>query len=250
MNLPHLEYLNMSYNQIKNIEPIAKLNSQKLKEICLQNNLIKDLSPLLKSDFLALERLRIENNIFDINHQSFIELINNKYKNRVFYRDKTSEDFNEKYGIDINIYDEILELSNLKGGDDLLLDLYLIIRPDNNIKQLKLDDNQIKNASLISRIPLYKLKILDLSLNNITNIKFLTEMKSPRLNTIYLNCNQINDIYPLIQITDKNDDLSVMKYPNLSIISLKENNFRIDDKKNQEMIKKLIENGIELDLDI
>ena len=46
-------------------------------------------------------------------------------------------------------------------------------------------------------------------------------MKSPRLNTIYLNCNQINDIYPLIQITDKNDDLSVMKYQNLSIISLK-----------------------------
>ena len=128
--------------------------------------------------------------------------------------------------------------------------IYILLLNLIKYKTIKTCDNQIKNASLISRIPIYKLKILDLSLNNITNIIFLTEMKSPRLNTIYLNCNQINDIYPLIQITDKNDDLSVMKYPNLSIISLKENNFRIDDKKNQEIIKKLIENGIELDLDI
>ena len=53
-----------------------------------------------------------------------------------------------------------MNLSHLKGKDELLQDLYLIIKPDNNIKDLRLDDNEISNASLISRIPLKKLKYL------------------------------------------------------------------------------------------
>ena len=69
MNLPYLEYLNMSYNRIENIEPIAELNSKELKEIFLQNNEIKDLYPFLESDFPKLEILRIENNIFDKNSE-------------------------------------------------------------------------------------------------------------------------------------------------------------------------------------
>ena len=31
MNLPFLEFLNLSYNNIKNIEPLGELNSKKLK---------------------------------------------------------------------------------------------------------------------------------------------------------------------------------------------------------------------------
>ena len=246
MNLPHLEYLNMSYNNIEKIEPIAELNSKKLKEICLQDNNITDFSPFLKSEFPELERLRIENNNFDKTIPEFKELINKKFKNKVFYIAKTTKDFKEKYGVEINLDDTIINLSNLKGKDDLLQDLYLIVKPDNKIEQLKLDDNEIKNASLISRIPLKKLKLLDLSLNNITNLQFLTKMKMPKLTTIYLNANKVNDIYPLIQIKDIKD-----KFPRLSIISLRENNLKIEDKESKEMIKTLIkEKKIDLDLDL
>ena len=245
MNLPHLEYLNMSNNEIEKIEPIAELNSKKLKEICLQNNKIQDFSSFLKSEFPELERLRVENNNFDKSLQSFKDLINKKYKNKVFYIAKTPKDFETKYGREINLDEEIIDLSHLKGKDELLQELYLIVKPDNKIKELKLDDNEIKNASLLSRIPLNKLKMLDLSLNNITNLQFLTEMKMPKLTTIYLNANKINDIYPLIQIND-----TVKNFPNLYIISLKENNLNIKDKESKRVIKTLLDRKIELDLEL
>ena len=138
-----------------------------------------------------------------------------------------------------------MNLSHLKGKDELLLDLYLIVKPENNIKELKLDDNEIQNASLISRIPLNKLRLLDLSLNNITNLNFLTEMKMPNLTTIYLKANKINDIYPLIQINNTREN-----FQKLYIISLRENNLRIEDKETKYLIDALLERKIELDLDL
>ena len=174
MNLPHLEYLNMSSNNIEKIEPIAELNSKKLKEIYLQDNEIKDFSPFLKSEFPELERLRIENNNFDKTISEFKKLINEKFKNKVFYIAKTTNDFKEKYGVEINLNDEIMNLSHLKGKDELLQDLYLIIKPDNNIKDLRLDDNEISNASLISRIPLKKLKLLQ---NQMSSLKLKLKKK-------------------------------------------------------------------------
>ena len=243
MILPDLEYLNMSYNKIENIEPIAELNSKKLKEICLQENNINDISSFNNSDFPALEILRLEKNNIDYSGQPFKVLKNKKYKDKVFYEEKTQDDFNKKYNTYIDFTQESIILSNLKGKDKMLLDLYLIIKPDNNIKELKLDDNQIKNVSLISRIPLNELKLLDLSLNNITNVQFLTEMKMPKLSTLYLNVNKINDIYPLIQITE-----IIKNFPNLYILSLKENNLNIEDEESKRIIKKLWDRGIELDI--
>ena len=249
MNLPHLEYLNCSYNNIENIEPIAELNSKNLKEICLQNNNIKDINPFLKSDFPALERLRIENNNnFDKSLPSFQDLINKKFKNKVFYNPTTAKDLKEKFGEDINLSDEIIKLNHLNNKNDkniLIQELYLMVEPDNNIKHLKLDDNNISNAFLLSRIPLDNLRSLDLSVNNITNLKFLTEMRMPNLTTIYLDENKINDIYPLIQIKE-----NWFNCPNLKIISLKGNNLRLEDKESKEVIKALKDKDITLDVEL
>ena len=246
MILPHLEYLNMSSNNIENVKPITELNSKKLKEICLQDNNISDFSSFLQSDFPQLERLRIENNNFDSTLSESKELINEKYKNKVFYIERTAKDFKKKYGVDINLEDEVMNLNHLKGKDELLQELYLIIKPENKIKELRLDDNEIKNASLISRMPLNMLKLLDLSLNEITNLQFLTEMKLPKLTTIYLNANKINDISPLITITeaDKNH------FSKLHIISLRENNLKVEDKDSEKLIKTLLGREIELDLEL
>ena len=245
MILPHLEYLNMSNNQIENIEPIAELNSKKLKEICLQENEIKDVSSLLKSEFPDLERLRLEKNQFDKSLESFKQLINKKYKNKVFYKEITQEEFNKKYGIEIDLGKDSIEISNLHRSDELLLDLYLLVKPENKIKYLKLDDNKINNVSLLSRIPLDNLKLLDLSLNNITNLQFLKGVKMTELTTLYLNENKIYDIYPLIKIKEEENCC-----PKLSIISLKNNNLKIEYKESQKVIKKLWDKKIELDIEI
>ena len=62
MDLPNLEYLNINDNEIEDIEPIAQINSNKLKEICLMNNNIKEISPDFQLDYPKLERIRIEGN--------------------------------------------------------------------------------------------------------------------------------------------------------------------------------------------
>jgi len=249
MNLPHLEYLNMSENQIANIKPIAELNAKKLKEISLQNNIIQDIEPFLKSDFPALERLRIENNRINREDDSFKELINNKFENKVFYEEKTYEQFQKVYKVELNNETENLDLGSLKVGNKLLQDLYLTIKPDNKIKHLKLDNNEIEDVSLLSRIPLNKLQLLDLSLNHIKNVKFLSEMKLPNLKTLYLNCNRIYNIYPLIRKFDKDEEKDKKNRLDLNILSLKENYLNQDDKKSKEMMKLIKREGIETDVD-
>ena len=247
MNLPHLEYLNMSDNQISNIKPIAELNAKQLKEISLQNNNIQDIGPFLKSNFPALERLRIENNRIDREDNSFKDL-NKKFKNKVFYEEKTYEQFQKVYKVELNNETENLDLGSLKVGNKLLQDLYLTIKPDNKIKHLKLDNNEIEDVSLLSRIPLNKLQLLDLSLNHIKNVKFLSEMKLPNLKTLYLNCNEIYNIYPLIRKFDKDEEDEKNRL-NLNILSLKENYLNKDDKQSKEMIQLIKREGIETDLD-
>ena len=250
MNLPHLEYLNMSDNQIANIKPIAELNAKNLKEISLQNNNILDIGPFLKSDFPALERLRIENknNRIDTSDKSFKDFIN-KFENKVFYEEKTYEQFQNDYKVELKKETKTLELGSLKGGNKLLQDLYLSIKPDNEIKYLKLDNNEIEDVSLLSRIPLNKLQLLDLSLNHIKNVKFLLEMKLPNLKTLYLNCNEIYNIYPLIRKLDRNEEKDKKMRLNLDILSLKENYLNQNDKNSKEMMKLIKREGIETDLD-
>ena len=62
MDLPNLKYLKMNDNKIENIEPITQIKSNELKEICLMNNNIKEISPDFQLDYPKLERIRIEGN--------------------------------------------------------------------------------------------------------------------------------------------------------------------------------------------
>ena len=55
MSLPFLEFLNLSHNKIQIIEPVAKLKSKNLKYIFLQYNIIEDIKTFLESDFPSLK---------------------------------------------------------------------------------------------------------------------------------------------------------------------------------------------------
>ena len=232
MDLPNLEYLNINDNEIEDIEPITQINSNKLKEICLMNNKIEQIGPTLQFDYPNIERIRIEGNPL-----SYDSAIFKKYSKLLSYKSMPFEVFKEKYECHISPNDEVLNLSSLKRGDTILNDLYLLIPDNNEIKILKLDNNNIKDLSILSRIPLYNLKVLDLSLNEITNLKFLKEMNLKNLNALYLNYNYINDISPLIT--------NLKYYPKLKILSLNKNNFNVDEKKNKELLKILKERNIE-----
>ena len=265
MNLPNLEYINLSENKIKDINPLAELNCKKLKEIFLQKNIIEDFNPFLQSDFPNLEILRIENNNFNKDGEDFKKLLL-KFNRRVNYIVKTKEELNQKYDNKLKIESKDINITGLQAGDDLLLDLYLIINPEYNIILLNLMNNKIRDASIISRFPLRKLELLDLSLNELSNINFILEMKSYLLKYLYLNDNHIKDISPFFKIFDsslyeddldnkdddyieeKKDNYENKKFRNLEIINLKNNCVEKSDKYFELIINLLKINNIATDL--
>jgi Leucine-rich repeat (LRR) protein len=249
MVLPHLEFINMSENNITDVEPIAKLDSKNLKEIFLHRNRIKDFSPFLRSNFPALERLRIENNNFNKDLQEFKDLLE-KYKGKIIYVAKTLDEFNNKYKVEIDKEMKIISLNDLRAQDTLLQELYYILEPDIKILEISLRNNDIKNVSLISRIPYKSIRIIDLSMNKISNLEFILEMKSKNLRELYLNDNLLNDISCLIKIYDPalHKDNEKEKFPNLKVISLKNNLFKPDNAQSKRVLRLLKGKGIETDI--
>ena len=139
MSLPFLEFLNLSHNEIQIIEPITNLKSKNLQYIFLQNNKIEDIESFLKYDFPVLKILRLEDNIIMEENEEKKKLIDRKYKGKFFYKSMKDEikEFKNKYCInDISEYNEEIDISDRKGGDEMLKYLFLIItyKSKNKIK--------------------------------------------------------------------------------------------------------------------
>lgn len=223
MNLSLLKNIDLSFNNIENVNVLTDLKSPKLEEICLQNNKIKDLESLINNViYHHLKRLRLENNNFEMDFKDLKNKLKAKYENlQIYCKVLTRKDFEDKYGIK---FDNELDLSNKKGENQIIEDLYKVIGNDKNIKikKLILKNNNITDCSLLSRIPLFSLEELDLSNNQIINLEFLSNMKVPNLKSINLDNNSINNIYPL------NKNLNLRK--ELKKISLKKNKFFESDE--------------------
>ena len=251
MLLPHLETINFSYNEIIDISPIANLLSDKLLEIYLENNKINDLGPFLNSNFPLLKILRVDGNNKAIKNKSFKTILK-KYKDIIVYEIKKWDYFIEKYNSNLKKYEdnltediyqklEKLELGSNRCGDKLIKDLFPLVNSPNKIRYLYLDDNKLQDLSLLTRMPLYHLEKLDLSLNFIINIRFLKKMSEicRGLKTLYLNDNKINDISPLVKFKDGEQVELIF---NLECLTLKNNNLDLKDKTTYNIIDKLVKN--------
>ena len=211
MNLPHLEYIDLSYNHINDIKPIKNI-SKNIKDIYLQGN-----------------------NEIDKSSKDFNDL---KKDYNVIYEEFGIENFNAKYNLNLEEINEktvkleILDI-NIKHGEELLKDLYLIVPKINKIKRLILHNVHIKDFSLLFRLHLNYLEELDLAVNNITNLRFLNEINCKKLKILFLKDNKINDIAPLNKLIEKN-------YKNenkIQIISLSENLFLFEESKDAKKMK-------------
>jgi len=239
INLPFLEFLNLSYNKIKNIEPLSEINPRKLKYLFIQNNQIEDIQIFLDDDFPKLEILRVENNKINENLDSFIKLLELYYKsNKILVTNKTIDEFKKKYDIEYN--EEKVEVEGAEEGNSLLKNIFIIIsqKNKNKIRNLKLRRNNIEDPSILNRIHFEFLKELDISSNNIKNLKFLKGMKSKNLKRLYLNNNYINDLSLLYNIEEY--------FPYLEYIALNNNNFNPDDSKYRDLLNTLKEHRIEI----
>ena len=280
MLLPHLELLDMSDNQITDITPIANIKSRHLDTIILHNNQIKKLHPFYETEhiFFKLKILSVQNNELEDKERVF-KNIKEKHKGiKIIFEKMEVDDFNGKHNTNINEKEDTYNLERIKENREVLLDdLFSLVKFGNNIKYLLLDNNNIKDASLLSRMPLFSLRRLDLSVNKINNISFLKKLSktSKKLEELFLDCNEIYDISVLIcaepeekkvkkdvevntsnnseqkNIKKKDDNYKAFCiFHHLEILTLKKNKFDVNkDAEIKEIIKSFKDGKIETDIE-
>ena len=252
MNLPCLEYIDFSENEIEDICPIASLKSDKLKTIILFKNRIKNIESLLISYFPDLEYIDLRDN----NIENISERFEEKYGTKLIYLKTTIKNFNNKYKCNIYIkekkvkYIPEINLSE-KADENILEDLFLSIPPKSLIKSISLVNCKIKDISLLlSILRLDNLKILNLAWNYLTNLRFLEGLRIRNLSILNLDFNKINDFTPLIKKLDiRSCSERAYGLVSLDLISLSNNNINYEDMKFFEFKKILKRAGIFLGLD-
>ena len=114
-----------------------------------------------------------DNNKFFEGSKEF-KAVKQKLGNKLVYKIVDLSVFNKKYDVNVSQEEKKWDLSSKKDKNKkkemLLLDLSNLITFQFKIRYLFLDDNKLENVSILSRMPLNHLKLLDLSLNLITNI--------------------------------------------------------------------------------
>lgn len=260
MSLPFLEFLNLSYNNIKDIKSLGEINSRKLKYLFIQNNQIENIQFVKDWDFPKLRILRLENNnniqeitdpeILNIaNKKKLIIVTNNKINeikrlyNIEYDENKDKIELEQKDEVKGEEKKEVLDKTEEDEEDELILmNLFIIIsqKNENKISKLSLQKYKIKNPSILNRIQFNSLEELNLSINNIKDLHYLKGMKAENLKRLYLDNNNINDLSLLYKIKDL--------FPDLEEISLKNNNFNLDEAQRKELVKYLNSKDIKLQI--
>ena len=200
MLLPHLELLDMSDNEIEDIQAIANIKSRYLTTIILNDNKIETLSPFYEEQpkYFKLQTLAVQNNQDLIGKEKEFKGIKEKHKGiKILFESININEFNKRHNTNIIEDEKSYNLGRIKKNREILLDdLFSLIKLEYKIRYLILDNNNIKDASLLSKMPLFCLRRLDLSVNKINNISFLKKLSKTckKLADLFLDNNNIYDI--------------------------------------------------------
>ena len=246
MILPFLEFLNLSDNEIQNIEPVANLKSKNLQYIFLQKNQIEEIEPFSKSYFPALKILRVEgnNNIDGENEQNEEEKkkkkesfnkIKKKFSEKFIYKSLKTQliEFIKKYNLGIYKFNSSNNKNNdndnelhVSGEEECSEELQLIPESGNEDKDKeKIEDKDEKNVveivGKIVKIDLYDKNGGD----NILKYLFLiiTYSTENKIKQLILRNNNIKDASLLARI-----NFSELKTLDLAVNEIKDSNFLTD----------------------
>ena len=240
MLLPHLELLDMGDNEIEDIQAIANIKSRYLTTIILNDNKIKTLNPFYeeKPIYFKLQILAVQNNQDLIGKEKEFKGIKEKHKGiKILFESININEFNKRHNTNIIEDEKSYNLGRIKKNREILLDdLFSLIKFENKIRYLILDNNNIKDASLLSKMPLFSLRRLDLSVNKINNISFLKKLSKTckKLADLFLDTNEIYDISVL-----KCDEPEEEKVKNDLEISASTSSEQKNKNKNEEIYKQI-----------
>ena len=266
MNLPFLEFLNLSFNKINNIKPLGELNSKKLKYLFIQNNQIENLEDikfLCDCDFPNLKILRLENNNIQENEEILKGIIDESLKKkRIIVTNSKIDEIKKKYKIEYNEESKKLELEGVEEEEE-----------NEDVDKKKKEDEEgellLKNLFIvISQKNENKIKELKITNCKIKNPSILNRIHFDLLETLDLSLNNITNLKFLKGMRAKslknlflNDncisDLSLLYnlkdkilFPDLELISLDKNKFNPEDEDKKELKKYLKHYHIEIQLEV
>jgi hypothetical protein len=244
MSLPFLEFLNLSFNKIETIKPVAELKSKNLEYIYLQKNLIKDIETFLLSDFPELKILRVEDN--DIIHENnepneeekkktekLLGQLNKKFPGIFIYKSLKEQikDFTDKYK------DKNMGISNFEDQNNKIKDIprdkkageFKLSDCDDNIDINQKNTDEIKEiVENIIKIDLHDIKGSNKMLKYL--ILIITYKKENKIKELVLRNTNINDASILKRV-----NFNSLKKLDLAVNKLKDPNFLRDIKaKNLE----------------
>ena len=235
----NIKILNLTNNNLSDINILEKVQLENLEKLCLDNNNISDISILEKVKFKELKELYLNgNNISNIEilkkvnfpNLGTLELSCNKITNidaieKVNFPILKILSF---YKNNITKIDKI-KLANLKNLNTLALshNEKIDINPlkdvkFENLQYLFLADINLKTIDIFGSISFKHLKILAFGGNNISNIKTLSKVDFKELEDLFLHDNKISDI----------EILSKVNFPKLKTLNLSSNSI-----KNIEVLK-------------
>ena len=242
------------------IEIIKNQRNKLLKKKELYDYLIKLLDTILEtnekhpSNYYNSINIRNIANIKD-DKEIFKEISNEKLDNYIIklknYKDRILEYINGILNLKIDGKEKILNLQN-KNIDDNLLKLITMVE-FNNLEEMNLKNNNIKDTSLLANLNAKNLKKIDLSFNKINDIKSLKEIIKEKifslLEYINLEYNQLTnkDLEEIKELINKDDYIRECKMN--YILKKSENKVRLFGenfvKRNKNNCKMQIENDNE-----
>ena len=244
---PKLKKLDLSFNKINNISPLKELSkaNNKIEIINLNNNLIENVEIIKSNIFPFIKEINLDNNnLIQKDIDEIKELIINK-NNNIHNDSQNYNDFENDNNNDIQNYNDFDDVSfniflnenkaiNLKRknlGDEGFKSLIKNLNSKESTDLYNAMNDKVLDKKELEKIKLEDLEILELGINNISNIDVLENLNFKELKSLDLYNNKISDIKVLEKV----------KLEKLEKLNLSENNISNIDVLENMNFKKLKE---------
>ena len=233
LDLSNLKKLSLIGNNITNIEPLLKINFEKLEYLDLENNKIDD------ENFKNFSKMKFKN----IRH---INLFENRIKSPTIFECVKHFPSLKTYFVGKNLFDQ----KEIKNNINKMYDL-------SHIKKIGLTGNFTdRTINFISNLKLDNLEVLYISRNKLSSLDCLKKICCKRLIAFWAITNNLKDFKGVLNLKYKEkieeivlkenqisniDDLSefIEQFPNLKLFNISDNYIDLDDPKNKKIINQI-----------